>query len=216
MTDKKEFTLTPEQQELADKLTHLNKMTAIYYASGVMSQREAYRAAGGKAKKNSTADTAASQILAKPEVEAFYNSLVQTVISENIMSREEALESLTRVARAKITDFVRFSKVQVGETTDGEPIHQTTWEFKNSDDVPDEVAGLIQEVSATKMGIRLKLYSSLEAKAQLSKMQGWEAPTKVVHDGLVGNINMSIDPSTDPLKASETYMEVMRGIAKDQ
>lgn len=64
-----------------------------------MSQREAYVAAGGKAKTDNSKDNAASVMLSNPKVRAFYNSLIDSTTIGAVLSRTEALEILSTNAR---------------------------------------------------------------------------------------------------------------------
>lgn len=207
--------LTEEQEILGAGLTKLQRLTAIHYASGTMSQREAYRAAGGRAKTDNTADASVSEILCNPKVKAFYESLIKQVESDSIMSREECLERLTRIGRSSVKDLATFRRVQVGDDENGDPVYQSVWEFKNDGELTEEQAELIHELSATRSGIKLRMHSAPEAIKTIAAMQGYEAPKKIEHGGLIGNVDLSIDSATDPQKASEVYMDVMRGISQD-
>lgn len=93
-----EFKLTKDQQELADKITHLGRMTVINMVSGQMSQRKAYYAAGGQAKTDASADASVARLLGDVRVKAFYDSLVASSVSSSVMTREQALERLTKIA----------------------------------------------------------------------------------------------------------------------
>ena len=89
---------TAKQQELADKLTSLQRKYVINLAAGKMSQREAYVAAGGKAKTENAQVSSASEILTNPNVKAFYDSLIAQSATSAILTRTEALEILSRNA----------------------------------------------------------------------------------------------------------------------
>jgi hypothetical protein len=97
-TVKTEVSLTPEQVELSEKLTHLQRMTIIGLVQG-KSQRKAYRDAGGKSKSDRTADAVVCKMLTNANVHLFYNSLVKSVTAGSVLTRTEALEKLTEIAR---------------------------------------------------------------------------------------------------------------------
>jgi len=89
---------TPKQQELADKLTSLQRKYVINLATGKMSQREAYLEAGGTAKTEESQDNTASKMFSNIGVKAFYDSLIAQSATSAILTRTEALAILTRNA----------------------------------------------------------------------------------------------------------------------
>jgi phage terminase small subunit len=147
MTDKRDFELTDEQKELAAKLTKLQLGVALQYVRGGMSQREAYVAAGGKAKTENTQKSSASEILTNPDVMAFITSLNESAVKSSVMSREEAMNILSSMARTTIRDVAKFRKVEVGADDNGEPVHQSVWELKDEDEIDGEAIGSISELS---------------------------------------------------------------------
>jgi len=185
---KTEYQLTPEQQELAAKLTHLQKWTMIHAASG-MSKMDAYVKAGGKAKGKS-ANNVIGKMLEKGSVRAFYDSLVSSAAAKSVMTREEALETLTKIARTTVKDVVRFKNAQVGEDEDGNPVYQTVWQLIDQDNMDDGHAAAIAELSTGRDGFKFKLHSQTGAIKQLSELEGWDAPKKV--EG-----NLTLDGNVD-------------------
>ena len=185
---KTEYQLTPEQQELAAKLTHLQKWTMIHCASG-MSKMDAYVKAGGKAKGKS-ANNVIGKMLEKGSVRAFYDSLVSSAAAKSVMTREEALETLTKIARTTVKDVVRFKDAQVGEDEDGNPVYQTVWQLIDQDNMDDGHAAAIAELSTGRDGFKFKLHSQTGAIKQLSELEGWDAPKKV--EG-----NLTLDGNVD-------------------
>lgn len=185
---KTEYQLTPEQQELAAKLTHLQKWTMIHAASG-MSKMDAYVKAGGKAKGKS-ANNVIGKMLEKGSVRAFYDSLVNSAAAKSVMTREEALETLTKIARTTVKDVVRFKNAQVGEDEDGNPVYQTVWQLIDQDNMDDGHAAAIAELSTGRDGFKFKLHSQTGAIKQLSELEGWDAPKKV--EG-----NLTLDGNVD-------------------
>jgi len=170
--------MTPEQQKLSDQLTKLQRQIVINLVSGKMSQREAYIAAGGKGKTENTQDASVSEILSNPKVKGFYDSLVAEAVSDAVMTRQEALETLSNIARTTVKDVVRFSKHEAGEE-DGEPVYQTSWELLDGDEVGEAHVGAISELTAGRDGFKFKLHSQVQAIKQIGEMEGWEAPKKV-------------------------------------
>lgn len=91
--------MTPEQKALFDKMTPFLQSLAPCILRN-MKQADAYRVA----KPDSTnSDGAASAIVCKaiqrPDFVAFMDSMRATMISDAIMTREEALERLSTLAR---------------------------------------------------------------------------------------------------------------------
>lgn len=182
--------MTPEQKLLFDELTDLQQRTATNTLAG-MTQRAAYYAAGGKANNDVTADSSAYEILSKPQVKAFMDSMKVQAVSDAIMSKEEMLARLTRIARTGITDIARFKTSHVGmDMESGEEIKQTTWEIREElqDEDPEKLATIF-ELEAGKNGPKIKMHSQIQAMAQLARLQGYDAPQKtdnthrVVDDG---------------------------------
>ena len=174
---KADFTLTPEQRKKAAKLTHLQKWTMIHAASG-MSKMDAYVKAGGKAKGKS-ANNVIGKMLEKGSVLAFYNSLVDSAAAKAVMTREEALETLTKIARTTVKDVVRFKDAQVGEDEHGNPVYQTVWSLIDYDAMDSASAAAIAELSTGRDGFKFKLHSQTGAIKQISDMEGWDAPKKI-------------------------------------
>lgn len=172
-----DINLTDEQQALGDALTRLERMTVIGIIAG-KSQRLAYRDAGGKAKTDDSADAIVSKMLSKDRVRAFLNAMYATPMREAVMTREEALERLTRTARVSITDIAEFREEHIGEDEDGNPVYSTQWRIKNSDELTPEAAAAIKSVTATKFGPKLEMHDPHAAIKQLGDMMGWNAPSK--------------------------------------
>ena len=170
-------TISPEAMELASKLTKLQRQTVLGVVAG-KTQRQAYYDAGGRAKSDTSADTTASEILNNPKVDAFYQEIMSGVAKTAIMTREEALERLTNLARVTVKDVAYFRKATVGEDENGDPVHQSVWEIKDSDSIGDDQAAAISEVSTGKDGLKVKLHNSAAAIKQLADMEGWAAPKK--------------------------------------
>lgn len=91
--------MTPEQKQLADKLTNLQLQTVLGVVAG-KSQRQAYYDAGGKAKNDAAADTSAYEILSRPEVKALYNSMIEETAKDAKITLEAHLKRLKELADA--------------------------------------------------------------------------------------------------------------------
>lgn len=192
------MSLTPEQQSLSDQCTKLQRLLVLGVVSG-KSNRQAYRDAGGRAKDDKTADASASEILSNPKVDAFYRSMIESVVSDAIMTRSEALERLTLMATTEITDILEFRTVEVmrkGRDGEDEESEETIWLMKDSPEIKRRASAAIKSVTMTKQGPKIEMYDARDAIAQLAKMQGWEAAQKIDHtssDGTMSPKGKSLD-----------------------
>jgi phage terminase small subunit len=170
--------MTPEQKALFDELTELQQRVATGVLAG-MTQRAAYYAAGGKANNDVTADSSAYEILSKPQVVAFMDSMKLQAVNEAIMGREEMLARLSLFARKGIKDIVKFKTVVIGKDMEtGEDIQQTGWWIPDSVLQSEEDLSIISELEVGKFGPKIKTHSALQAMAQISRMQGYDAAQK--------------------------------------
>lgn len=178
MGETKQIKLTAEQLELASKLTPLQRKFVLELIKPGTSQRQAYLTAGGKAKTESAQDNSASIMLSNSKVSAFHKSLINTIASDVIMTKQEALERLSKTARATIHDICTFKLTQVGEDADGNPVMQTVWEMKNTEEIDPVIAASIKSVTFTKTGPKIEMYDANGSIKILSDLQGWNAPRK--------------------------------------
>lgn len=200
--------LTDEQRALGEKLTHMQRMTVLGIIAG-KSQRQAYRDAGGKAKTDSAADAVVSRMISDAKVRAFYDALIAAEAKSSIMTREEALERLTKTARVAITDIAEFCEEVVGEDEDGNPVMRTQWRIKNSDEITPEAAAAIKSVTATKFGPKLEMHDPQGAIKQLSDMLGWNAPSKHEMTGKDGQ-PMQLQAEVSAPEIAAAVQEMMR------
>ncbi len=185
--------LNKDQEDLAEKLTRLQRRFVLFLVGSNMSQRQAYLAAGGKAKTESTQDASASEILSNPKVRAFYDSLMAEAQTDSVMSKAEALERLSKQARIKITDICTFKSVEL-ETPNG-MVRNTVWEMKDAEDIDPDVAACIKSVTFTKAGPKIELYDSNGTIKLMADMLGWNAAKTVDHKSSDGS--MSPEKMTD-------------------
>jgi phage terminase small subunit len=172
--------LTAEQQQLFDALTPLQKKFVTHLLNG-KNQTNAYKATGGKAKTAEAIRNSASRMFTNVGVQTFLKSVQHEVVSEAIMTYEEAMERLTVMGRSRLRDLVEFSEHNMGDDEDGRPVIQAIWRFKDSVKQNPELLDAIAELTAGKEGIKLKLHDARGAIKQLAEMRGWEAPKKSEH-----------------------------------
>lgn len=167
------------QKFLFDQLTQLQQRVATNVLSG-MSQRQAYVVGGGAAEGENSIDASASSLLSNSKVKAFMDAMKEEAVSEAIMSRNEAMEKLSLLARTDLKDLVDFGEYELGiDEESGNPIIQASWKIKPQALQNPQQMAAISELTATKDGLKIKTHSQLEAIKQLAKMRGWEAAQKV-------------------------------------
>lgn len=162
-----------EIEELGKNLTQLQRSFVINLVSAKMTMREAYYAAGGRAKTDRTADASACQLLTNINVIKYKDAMQRMAVTSSIMSREEAMARLSVFARANIKDFVTFGSHEVGIDGDGNPVYQSAWSFKGDGDISDDHAACITELAVGREGIKFKIQSQAQAIKQLADMAGW-------------------------------------------
>lgn len=161
--------LTDKQKELFDDLTKMQQKIVLKSLEG-MNDIDAYRAGGGKAKDEITQAVSASQIFSNLKVVSFMDSMKETLISEAIMTRTEALERLTRIARADCVPV--FKSISIVDA-EGNEHKQTVWSIPDSEDLTPEQLSSIAEVSTGKDGLKIKQHSAPQAIKQLAEMEDW-------------------------------------------
>lgn len=183
------YKISAETMALALECTKLQRETVLNIEVKKMSQRQAYIDAGGTAKNDKAADAIVSRMLTDDKVDAFRRALIAESVTDAVMTRQEALERLTRTAKVLITDVCDFRNVEVGKDENDDPVYQTVWTIKDSKDIPPHIAVCIKSVTITKTGPKIELHDQSAAIKQLSDMQGWAASSKldithrVVDDG---------------------------------
>jgi phage terminase small subunit len=173
--------LTDEQLELASKLTTFQRKFVLELIKTGTSQRQAYLAAGGTAKSEQSQDSCATTMFSNTKVREFYDSLFASIASESIMTKQEALERLSKTARATIHDICTFKLVEVPtKDSDGnEKIeYNTIWTMKHTDEIDPVIAASIKSVTFTKTGPKIEMYDANGSIKLLSDLQGWNAPKK--------------------------------------
>lgn len=171
--------MTPEQESLFDQLTPLQQRVSTNWLAG-MTQREAYYRGGGTAKTDESADSSVSTMLSDVKVKAFTDSMKLQAVSDAIMTREEAMKTLSLIGRTHLKDIVKFRTAHIGKDMEtGADLNQTAWEI-NADlqETDSEKLIIISELEVGKFGPKIKTHSPVAAIAQLAKMQGWESASK--------------------------------------
>lgn len=193
---KKDISFTEKQMELASKLTPLQRKFIIELIKPNTSQRQAYIKAGGKAKGDKAQDASASRMLTDVKVKAFYEAMMEVQTINSIMTRDEALERLSKSARIKITDICTFKYVELTDKETDEVYMNTVWTMKDAEDIDPDVAACIKSVTFTKTGPKIELYDANGSIKMLSDIQGWNAPKRTEitgKDGQALQLNANVE-----------------------
>lgn len=91
-----------------------------------------------------------------------------------VLTKGEAVELLSNTARASLSKLVKAKQYIAGFDDEGSPVYQTAMLF---DPTQLDVEG-VAEISVSKAGLKVKMRDRTAAIAQLSKMNGWDAPLK--------------------------------------
>lgn len=143
------------------------------------------------------ADASAARLLATVKVKEFYDSLIESAAENAVMSRTEALERLSLMGKARITDILEFEVVERVVNVEGvkerdekmETKTETIWRIKESAELNELAAASIKSVTMTKFGPKIEMHDAAAAIKQLATMQGWEAPSKVDHTSTDGSMS---------------------------
>lgn len=163
------------------KLTQKQEAFCIaYLETGDAS--EAYRRAySTKNMKPATINRKAKHEIDKGKIRARLKQLNAKAVTDAVMTRQEAMERLSGIARTDLADLVEFGTYELGNDHEGNPIIQSAWKIKDSALQDPEKLAAIAELTAGRDGVKIKTHSPLQAIQQLAKMQGWESATKIDH-----------------------------------
>ena len=101
-----------------------------------------------------------------------YAELKNDIDRENLYSLVNILNGFGQIAFADIIDIFDFDEVKNRIILIGGA--------KKLSELPRSITGCIQSLKQTKDGIEVKLYSKDNALAQIAKMKGHYAPTKII------------------------------------
>lgn len=189
--DNRTIELSDEQVTAFHSLTRLQQGVVLGTLEG-LTQRAAYRRAGGKAKTDNSADVVCSRLLTDVKVISFLE-LVRSiqletsakVIAGSIMSREEMLERLTAMARTNIDDVISLHNNPLVDPETSEVVAQAGWSFKDPDQMTGAGTAIISELTAGKDGLKIKTHSQVAAMKQIADLQGYNKPTEIKLSGEV-------------------------------
>lgn len=187
----REVKLDKEQVKLFRAMTPLQQSVVRGVLRG-LSYADAYRESNGKANGDESARSIVTKMFVNDSVVNFMNAFNETIdklvandLGEAIMSRDEMARSLSDIARSNLGDVVDLFPAEYDD--DGSLIRPATWSLKNPEDMTGAGLNLIEELTRTKDGVRIKSHSRLSAMKQLSELLGYDDPKRVALSGEIDN-----------------------------
>lgn len=184
--------------ELAHKChyRHVRVVQAILscnYSSNTRAYQSVYPNVGGE-----VAATNVWRMLKNADVSALYTALRDVQLLEGIITRNEAIKILSDMARASMGDLIEWRNCKVATDEDDTPILQTTWSFKDLENLTLAQLRSIAEVAATPQGIKIKQHDPKAAIKQLADMLGWNGPQEISLTNRIRVIpeNISLEEAT--------------------
>lgn len=201
--------ITPELRKAIDALPRLARAVVLErIADPFASQSECYRRAGGDAKTPSGISSGASEILNNPDIKVILDSVKIETFDESIASREEILRDLTNMTRMSVFDFLdlinaddELVEMNTGNVLTG----KTGIIIRSKKDIPEELHRFVKSIKPKKDGMEIEFHDTMKARQMLIDMQGYNAPTKLEHSGVVATRE-----STD-----EEFFDMLQGLGVD-
>lgn len=196
--------MTEEQMELFVALTERQKAFAMAMLSGLTGIR-AFRAADPHSTcSDKSASVYASKIKKVPGFVAFMNSVHAGMLSDAIITREEALERLSDIARSSLREVVDVSKANFG--TPEEPDMRVVWDLSQELIEDPTLLDSIAEIQQGLQGPKIKMYSAVSAIQQIADLCGWKSPTVVDHKSVDGSMTPASTVGLDVSKLSTSTL----------
>lgn len=144
-------------------------------------ERNATRAAIAAGYSEKTARQQASRLLTAVDIEPIVNraeaesvAVVGRVIERSNLTKERALELLAIMASGDIRDVLSFGPEHRSlKLVDGSIVKTSGVGIRPSDEISDEAAMAIEEVSEGPNGIKVKMVSRRAAIMDFAKLAGW-------------------------------------------
>lgn len=175
---------TPELEEMAAQLSkdHLT-FANCYIPTGNATQSYLQAYPGVEYR---SAVTGGCKLLTHPKVGPYVREARRLIAKSKLMSLDEIASRIQAQAFADVTQFIGWEKRPM-VNDDGEVIGEMAVPVvkMNSDEVPEEIRGLIKGVTFTKMGPKFEMADQQKAQDMLIKMLGGykETVNHVSEDG---------------------------------
>ena len=175
---------TPELEEMAAQLSkdHLT-FANCYIPTGNATQSYLQAYPGVEYR---SAVTGGCKLLTHPKVGQYVREARRLIAKSKLMSLDEIASRIQAQAFADVTQFIGWEKRPM-VNDDGEVIGEMAVPVvkMNSDEVPEEIRGLIKGITFTKMGPKFEMADQQKAQDMLIKMLGGykETVNHVSEDG---------------------------------
>lgn len=166
--------LSNDQIAAYAKLTKLQRGFVAHWLQG-KTPTESHRLAGGKARKESHRAQLASEILNRPDVQDFialFHSAYAEPLAKTVMTRDEMAERLTLIARTTLDDVLIMSNKTLYDEH-GELAQQGSWSLRDPENMRGAGVGMLNEMTVSKQGIKIKTHDQVAAMRQLADLMGW-------------------------------------------
>ena len=171
--------MTEEQLNMYNNLTTLQQNVAIMRINmPLSSDAEVYKLGGGTAENESSVTSAAHRLLNNVEVVEFLNTFAVEKVELAVMSRDQIIEDLSFIASADISDVAEFDDRECLDVQDSTIRYQSTIRVKSMRELTKLQRKLIKSVKQTKYGLELTLHDAMQARKQLTALQGFDAAKK--------------------------------------
>ena len=171
--------MTEEQLNMYNNLTTLQQNVAIMRINmPLSSDAEVYKLGGGTAENESSVTSAAHRLLNNVEVVEFLNTFAVEKVELAVMSRDQIIEDLSFIASADISDVAEFDDRECLDVEDSTIRYQSTIRVKSMRELTKLQRKLIKSVKQTKYGLELTLHDAMQARKQLTALQGFDAAKK--------------------------------------
>ena len=195
---------TPELEEMAAQLSkdHLT-FANCYIPTGNATQSYLQAYPGVEYR---SAVTGGCKLLTHPKVGPYVREARRLIAKSKLMSLDEIASRIQAQAFADVTQFIGWEKRPM-VNDDGEVIGEMAAPVvkMNSDEVPEEIRGLIKGITFTKMGPKFEMADQQKAQDMLIKMLGGykETVNHVSSDGSMSPkvADLSDDDLEEKLKA---------------
>ncbi len=183
--------LTPKQEKFANLYVELGNASEAYRGSYVCARM-----------KPETIHVRASKLLKEYKVSTRVAELQEEAQKRSDITKDEAIKELANIVRVNPLDYVKVEQSDTitfdddGEmsTTEGQKII-----VKDLSQLTAEQQRCIKSISPVRGGIKIEFEGKIQAIDRLSKMLGWDEPSK---RELTGKDGKDLIPDTDLSKLS--------------
>lgn len=155
--------LTPKQEKFCNLYVELGNASEAYRRSYSCSKM-----------KMDTINNKAYQMLCRGDIRARVEEIQAILDEKSEYRKEDALKTLKDIATANILDFVQIDEIEF----DGTKLQQVI--VKDLSELSEAQKKCVKSIQPMRGGgVKVELYSSLDAIDRLSKMLGWDKEKEI-------------------------------------